>query len=114
MRKLHSIRGALAAASRTSQPSYKSLAPRLSEVSPLIIVSVQVKKALRDFPCVARCAFLQRSGSSLLGWSEPAVVALSIVSLFFGDRGDNEARNAPNCVYITSPGFLANFWQMAF
>ena len=32
----------------------------------------------------------------------------------FDDRGDNEARNVPNCVYISSPGFLANFWQMAF
>ena len=24
------------------------------------------------------------------------------------------ARDAPNCVYISSSGFLANFWQMAF
>jgi len=113
LRKLQSIRGALAAASRTSQPSYKSLAPRLSEVSPLIIVSVQVKKALRDFPCVG-VRFLAEVWFVLIGMERACCRRPEHRLPPFGDRGDNEARNAPNCVYITSPGFLANFWQMAF
>ena len=31
-----------------------------------------------------------------------------------GDGSAKEGAERPDCVYIGSPGFLANFWQMAF
>jgi len=53
-----------------------------------------------------------------MGWSEATVVVRGshpeLCLPPFGDGGDNEARNVPNCVHISSPGFLANFLANGF
>ena len=74
-------------------------------------MAVHVKKALRDFLCVL-VRFLAEVWFVLLGWSEPAVVVRysrpEHCLPASGDRADNAARNVPNCVYVSSPGF----WQI--
>ena len=88
------------------------------DLPPLIIVPVQVKKAHPAFLC-DRVRFLAVVWFVPIAMERPPVVGRDSQPELclppFSDEADKwEAQKVPTCVYISSPGFLANFWQRAF